>query len=113
MGIGSNNEILIGMLITEVTFFPDESAEIFGFWYYRKKTLPESREEKQLLLTDCAMGRCRKLRETTAPYRCYLCLLLQGQSAQIDTPRSRSTLGQQLPQNILHFLANYPALPSF
>jgi len=54
--------ISIGMLITEVTFFPDDSAELFGFWYYREKTLPETREERQLLLTDCGIGRCCKLR---------------------------------------------------
>ncbi len=62
MGINANHEISIGMLITEVTFFPDDSAELFGFWYYREKTLPETREEKRLLLADCAVGRCVKLR---------------------------------------------------
>lgn len=56
------NQIPIGMLITEVTFLPDESAELFGFWYYKEKLLPESREERQLLLADCAIGRCCKLR---------------------------------------------------
>ena len=44
------NHIPIGMLIIEVTFFPDDSAELFGFWYYKEKTLPETREERQLLL---------------------------------------------------------------
>ena len=63
-GISANpkNQIPIGMLITEVTFLPDDSAELFGFWYYKEKTLPETREERQLLLADCAIGRCCKLR---------------------------------------------------
>ena len=56
------NQIPIGMLITEVTFLQDDSAELFGFWYYKEKTLPETREERQLLLADCAIGRCCKLR---------------------------------------------------
>lgn len=50
------------MLITEVTFLPDDSAELFGFWYYKERTLPETREERQLLLADCAIGRCRQLK---------------------------------------------------
>ena len=64
MGISANpkNQIPIGMLITEVTFLPDDSAELFGFWYYKEKTLPETREERQLLLADCAIGRCRQLK---------------------------------------------------
>jgi len=42
MGISANpkNQFPIGMLITEVTFLPDDSAELFGFWYYKEKTLP-------------------------------------------------------------------------
>jgi len=39
------NQIPIGMLITEVTFLPDESAELFGFWYYKGKSIPETRGE--------------------------------------------------------------------
>jgi hypothetical protein len=64
MGISANpkNQIPIGMLITEVTFLPDDSAELFGFWYYKEKTLPETRKERQLLLADCAIGRCRQLK---------------------------------------------------
>ena len=56
------NRIPIGMLITEVTFLPDDSAELFGLWYHREKSIPEPREEKQMLLADCAIGRCRRLR---------------------------------------------------
>ena len=39
------HQIPIGMLITEVTFLPDDSAELFGFWYYKERTIPETREE--------------------------------------------------------------------
>jgi hypothetical protein len=64
MGISANpkNQIPIGMLITEVTFLPDNSAELFGLWYYKERSLPETREERQLLLADCAIGRCRQLK---------------------------------------------------
>jgi hypothetical protein len=64
MGISANpkNQIPIGMLITEVTFLPGDSAELFGFWYYKERSLPETREERQLLLADCAIGRCRQLK---------------------------------------------------
>ena len=55
-------QIPIGMLITEITFLQDDSAEMFGYWYYKEKTLPETREERQLLLADCAIGRSCKLR---------------------------------------------------
>ena len=58
----NKNQIPIGMLITGVTFLPDDSAKLFGFWYYKEKTLPETREEKRLFLTDCAIGRCCRLR---------------------------------------------------
>ncbi len=58
----TKNQIPIGMLITQVTFFPDESAEIFGFWYYKEKTLPETREERKLIGVDYGIGRCCKLR---------------------------------------------------
>jgi hypothetical protein len=40
------NQIPIGMLITEVTFLPDDSAELFGFWYYKEKSIPETRGER-------------------------------------------------------------------
>ena len=56
------NQLPIGMLITEVTFLPDGSAELFGFWYYKEKALPETREERRLLTLDLAIGRCCKLR---------------------------------------------------
>ena len=42
MEITSGNNIPIGMLITEVTFLQDDSAELFGFWYYKEKALPET-----------------------------------------------------------------------
>ena len=58
------NQIPIGILITQVTFFPDDSAELFGFWYYKEKTLPETREERRLLWMDFGIGRCCKLRLT-------------------------------------------------
>jgi len=32
--ITSSNNILLGIFITEVTFFQNDSAEIFRFWYY-------------------------------------------------------------------------------
>ena len=58
----SKNQIPIGMLITQVTLFPDDSAELFGFWYYKEKTLPETREERRLFWMDLGIGRCCKLR---------------------------------------------------
>jgi hypothetical protein len=54
--------IPIGMLLAEVTFFPDDSAELFGFWYYKETTLPQTRQEKKLFPVDLAMGRCCRLR---------------------------------------------------
>jgi hypothetical protein len=54
--------IPIGMLLAEVTFFPDDSAELFGFWYYKETTLPETRQEKKMFPVDLAMGRCCRLR---------------------------------------------------
>ena len=56
------NQIPIGMFINEVTFLPDDSAELCGFWYYKEKTLPETREERRCLMLDFAIGRCCKLR---------------------------------------------------
>ena len=56
------HQIPIGMLITEVTFLPDDSAELFGFWYYKERTIPETREERRLLMPDLATGRCCILR---------------------------------------------------
>jgi hypothetical protein len=44
-----------------VTFFPDQSAELLGFWYYRERNLPETREERKQILADFLSGRCRKL----------------------------------------------------
>jgi hypothetical protein len=52
----------IGMLLAEVTFFPDTSAELFGFWYYKETSLPETREEKKMFPVDLALGRCCRLR---------------------------------------------------
>jgi hypothetical protein len=37
--ITSSNNILLGMFITEVTFFQDDSAETFRFWYYKKRPM--------------------------------------------------------------------------
>jgi hypothetical protein len=54
--------IPIGMLLAEVTFFPDDSAELFGFWYYKETTLPETRQEKKMFPVDLAMGRRCRLR---------------------------------------------------
>jgi hypothetical protein len=51
------NQVPIGMLVTEVTFFPDQSAELLGFWYYREKNLPETREERRQILADFLSGR--------------------------------------------------------
>ena len=56
------NRIPFGMLITEVTFLQDGSAELFGFWYYKEKTIPKTQEERQLVQVDFAIGRCCKLR---------------------------------------------------
>jgi hypothetical protein len=50
------------MLLAEVTFFPDDSAELFGFWYYKETTLPETSQEKKMFPVDLALGRCCRLR---------------------------------------------------
>jgi hypothetical protein len=62
MDANPENHIPIGMLITEVTFLQDDSAELFGFWYYKEKTIPKTREDRQLVQVDFAIGRCCKLR---------------------------------------------------
>jgi hypothetical protein len=54
--------IPIGMLLAEVTFFPDDSAELFGFWYYKEATLPKTRQEKKMFPVDLALSRCCRLR---------------------------------------------------
>jgi hypothetical protein len=54
--------IPIGMLLAEVTFFPDDSAELFGFWYCKETTLPETSQEKKMFPVDLALGRCCRLR---------------------------------------------------
>jgi hypothetical protein len=54
--------IPIGMLLAEVTFFPDDSAELFGFCCYKETTLPETRQEKKMFPADLAMARCSRLR---------------------------------------------------
>ena len=65
----NKNQIPIGMLITEVTFFPDESAELFGFWYNKEKTHLETREEKQIILTDLAVGEGAPVLQSGATFR--------------------------------------------
>jgi hypothetical protein len=54
--------IPVGMLLAEVTFFPDDSAELFGFWYYKETTLPQTREEKKMFPVDPSLGRSCRLR---------------------------------------------------
>jgi hypothetical protein len=56
------NQIPIGLLITEVCFLPDDSVEVFWFWYYKEKSIPGTREERRILNLDLAVGRCCKLR---------------------------------------------------
>jgi hypothetical protein len=43
-----------GMLLAEVTFFLDESAEFFGFWYSKETTPPNQVRKK-----DVSGGSCR------------------------------------------------------
>ncbi len=50
------------MLVVEITFFEDDTAELFGFWYHRERTLPETRDEKRNVMVDWAARRCRWLK---------------------------------------------------
>ncbi len=56
------NYISIGMLIVEITFFEDDTAELFGFWYHKERTLPETRDEKRQVMVDWATHRCCRLK---------------------------------------------------
>ena len=105
MGITASNNIPIGMLISEVTFLQDDSAELFGFWYYKEKGIPESRDEKRLLPLDFATGRCCRLR-------------VIGTSKQIEdillsadwNPSLKDTLIQGSKELVEQF-RKYPAIP--
>ena len=93
------------MLITEVTFLQDDSAELFGFWYYKEKGIPESRDEKRLLPLDYATGRCCQLK-------------VIGTSKQIEeillssewNPSLRDTLIQG-PKELVGQCRKYPSIP--
>ncbi len=56
------NYISIGMLVVEITFFEDDTAEMFGFWYHKERTLPETRDEKRNVMVDWATHRCCRLK---------------------------------------------------
>jgi hypothetical protein len=93
------------MLITEVTFLPDGSAELFGVWYYKEKTIPETREERRLLNLDLAVGRCCKLR-------------LVGSAAQVedillsaDWNPSRKDIWIRGPKELMEQCRKHPAFP--
>jgi len=93
------------MLITEVTFLPDGSAELFGVWYYKEKTIPETREERRLLNLDLAVGRCCKLR-------------LVGSAAQVedillsaDWNPSQKDIWIRCPKELVEQCRNHPAIP--
>jgi len=99
------NQVPIGMLITEVTFLPDGSAELFGVWYYKEKTIPETREERRLLNLDLAVGRCCKLR-------------LVGSAAQVedillsaDWNPSQKDIWIRCPKELVEQCRNHPAIP--
>ncbi len=105
MDIISSNDIPIGMLITGVTFLPDDSAALFGFWYYKEKGLPETREERRLFTLDLAIGRCRKLR-------------LIGSAKQIEDILLSSQWNPSLkdtwilgPKELVEQCRKYPAIP--
>ncbi len=55
------NYVPIGMLVVEITFFEDDTAELFGFWYHKERTLPETRDEKWSVMVDWATPRCCRL----------------------------------------------------
>ena len=105
MSMSPEHNIPIGMLITEVTFLPDDSAELFGFWYYKEKGIPESRDEKRLLPIDYATGRCCRLR-------------VIGTSKQIEdillssdwNPSLKDTLIQG-PKELVALCRKFPAIP--
>ena len=52
------------MLVVEITFFEDDTAELFGFWYHKERTLPETRDEKRRVMIDWATRRCCRLKLT-------------------------------------------------
>ncbi len=56
------NYISIGMLVVEITFFEDDTAELFGFWYHKERTLPETRDEKRQVMIDWATHRSCRLK---------------------------------------------------
>ncbi len=64
MSSSLTNYVPIGMLIVEITFFENDTAELFGFWYHKEKTLPETRVEKRNVMVDWATHRCRRLKLT-------------------------------------------------
>lgn len=98
-------QIPIGMLITEVTFLQDDSAEIFGFWYYKEKNIPNTREEKRMLLFDCAVGRSCRLRLIGSARQTEDILL----SADWN-PSPKDTLIQG-PKELVALCRKHPAIP--
>ena len=62
MSSSLTNYIPIGMLIVEMTFFEDDTSELFGFWYHKERTLPETRDEKRRVMIDWAARRSCRLR---------------------------------------------------
>lgn len=56
-----NNVLSLAIVIVQIKFLEDDSAEMFVFWYPEKDHLPRTREERRLVLQDLHEGRCRKL----------------------------------------------------
>ncbi len=50
------------MLVVEITFFEDDTVELFGFWYHKDRALPETRDEKRRVMIDWATHRCCRLK---------------------------------------------------
>jgi hypothetical protein len=72
MSMTPRNEIQIRMLALQLKILEDDSAELFGFWYFKKEgQIPNTREEKFLMMKDLELGRCLKL-------------ILKGSSFQIE-----------------------------
>ncbi len=61
MSMTPRNEIQIRVLALQLKILEDDSAELFGFWYYKEDQIPHTREEKRLLEEDLKTGSCRKL----------------------------------------------------
>lgn len=52
----------LGMLVTSAKYIEDDTAEMFGFWYYKEMHVPSTVEEKKKLFWDLLNGRCVPLR---------------------------------------------------